>query len=510
MAKKGKKAKKAKALTAQPKAIPRPRASYEAGMGGRRLSRWYPGDRGPNDAILHDLITLRNRSRDSVRNNAWIKRGVNTWVSNEIGCGIIPHSQATDETFRKAADALWKDWVKVADADGQQNFYGMLSMAVRNRIDAGECFLRIRLRPRDFGLPVPFQLQGLEPEFCPIEENRTINNGRIVRAGVEFDAIGKRTAYYMYRSHPSDPFLGNITSTLVPVPADMVIHHYTPLRFGQIRGVPWTVQALIKAKDFDEYDDAELVRKKGRSEYTGFIKQSNFPDEAQWNFNPMTGEAVDRDSNNLPIFDIEPGSFVFGLPGEEPVFFDGDNTGSGYADFVRQQLMGVAASLDIPYELLSGDMKGVNDRLMRVLLNEFHRILEQTQWLITIPQICRPVWEWFIDLAVLTGKLYAPDYAMNREDYLAVMWSPHRWPYIHPLQDVQAKKLEIESGLNSQTGAAAEMGELAEEIDEQNAADRKRHEELGLKYATDEATGTVMDPTAGNEEGNTGAVSTVW
>jgi hypothetical protein len=35
------------------------------------------------------------------------------------------------------------------------------------------------------------------------------------------------------------------------------------------------------------------------------------------------------------------------LPGENLTFFEGDPTGAGYADFVRQQLMGwVSYSLD--------------------------------------------------------------------------------------------------------------------------------------------------------------------
>src|ERR671918_51679 len=81
---------------------PRPRifrTSYEAASVGRRLSVWTPSRIGPNDGILRNLDLLRARSRDSVRNNAWIKKGINSWVSNEIGTGIVPRAVSPDPEF---------------------------------------------------------------------------------------------------------------------------------------------------------------------------------------------------------------------------------------------------------------------------------------------------------------------------------------------------------------------------------------------------------------------------
>lgn len=55
---------------------------------------------------------------------------------------------------------------------------------------------------------MPLQLQLVEPEFCPASTNQVLPSGRNIRAGIEFNAIGKRTAYWMYRSHPGERFLG--------------------------------------------------------------------------------------------------------------------------------------------------------------------------------------------------------------------------------------------------------------------------------------------------------------
>jgi lambda family phage portal protein len=198
----------------------------------------------------------------------------------------------------------------------------------------------------------------------------------------------------------------------------------------------------------------------------------------------MSGAPITKDANAVPQAQVEAGTFVVLYPGEDIKTFDGDTTGQGYADFVRQQLLGMAAGQGIPFEFLSGDYKGVNDRIMRVILNEYHRLVEQFQWLVTIPQICVPVYNAFIDDAVFAGVLSAPGYDTRRAEYLKVAWHPHRWPYLNPEQDVNAAGLEIKFGLNSRTGAARERGLNAADIDRENAEDKNRAESLGLSYET--------------------------
>jgi capsid protein len=57
----------------------------------------------------------------------------------------------------------------------------------------------------------------------------------------------------------------------VRVPANDVLHIYKPLRPGQIRGEPWLSNILLKLYELDQYDDAELVRKKTAAMFAGFI-----------------------------------------------------------------------------------------------------------------------------------------------------------------------------------------------------------------------------------------------
>lgn len=468
--------------TRKPKgARPSVRNQYEAGSMGRRLGGWMPGSMGPNAAILRDLSAIRERSRDLYRNNPWITKAVDSYVANLIGCGIVFKAMSSDTDFNNRANDLWERQTQYFDADGMFDFNGMLSQMVRTQRVAGEIFIRRRIRRPSDGLPVPLQYQLIEPELCPHGQNSVGDNGRNVRAGIEFDVIGRRRAYWMYRTHPSDGFFGRPSDLdLVPVPAESVIHHYAPLRPGQIRGVPAIVQALIKAKDFDEYDDAELVRKKNRSAFTGMITRPNF-DAEEGLFDPMTGEPVNKDYAGVPVTDIQAGQFFSGLPGEDVKLFEGDNTGSGYSDFVTQQLRGIGAGQNVPYEFVSGDFSKLNDRTLRVVLAEYHRYVEQDRWQLTIPQICYPIWKDFIDMAILSGALPEP-LGLAPEDYQKVACHPEGWPYLHELQDANADVVRWKNGLTSRKRIAAERGEDIREIDEENAEDQKRAESLDLNY----------------------------
>ncbi|WP_122551872.1 phage portal protein, partial [Pseudomonas viridiflava] len=97
----------------------------------------------------------------------------------------------------------------------------------------------------------------------------------------------------------------------------------------------------------------------------------------------------------------------------------------------------------LPYELMTGDMRGVNDRSIRVVLNEFRRRLEQLQFSVYVHQLCRPVRAAWMDMAVLSGALELDDSAKRRREYLRTRWVPQGWSYIHPVQDAQSRTMEI-------------------------------------------------------------------
>lgn len=456
--------------------------AYEAATRGRRADGWDAPDDGPNAALEFDLALLIRRARAAYRNIPWIRRALNSLADNEVGAGIVPRFRCTSKPLRTQLQSLWNDWTHDADADGVLNFYGLQRLAVLERLIGGECFIRLRARRLDDGLTVPLQLQLLESEQLPISTYGAAEPR--LQLGMEINPFGQRSAYWFYRAHPGERRYGANLSDLTRVPASSVIHHYQPLRAGQLRGEPATAAVLLRTRVFDDYEDAELTRKATRSQITGFIRPPLIDDGST----PLTGEAP-QIVDNAGQINLQPGTIGELRPGEEITLTNSDDAGDGFADFQREQKLAMAAGLDIPYELLSGDYSKVNDRLMRAMFGEFHRGLIARQDHLTIHQLCRGVINAWLDLAVASGAVsisgYADDPAI-RADVRTVDWRADGWPYLHALQDVQAKALQVRSGFTSRAAVVAEMGGYdVEDLDAQNAEDAERAAALGLHFDTD-------------------------
>ena len=201
---------------------------YEAGSSGtRRTVGWRAPTSSPNAAILYNLTTLRDRSRAASRNDGYAKGAIDKLVTNIIGTGIKPLSKAEDPEFRKAIHALWLRWTDESDADGLLDWCGQQAQAVRGWLEGGEVFIRLRPRMPKDELSVPLQVQVIEPELCPHTHTTAAPNGNRIRAGIEFNGIGRRVAYWF---HPSRPVGLNDwdNSELRRVPADTIVDCIAP------------------------------------------------------------------------------------------------------------------------------------------------------------------------------------------------------------------------------------------------------------------------------------------
>src|SRR5690606_14527755 len=139
----------------------------------------------------------------------------------------------------------------------------------------------------------------------------------------------------------------------------------------------------------------------------------------------------------------------------------------------------------LPYELLTGDMRDISDRVLRVLLNDIRRRIEHLQFVVYVFQLFRLMRIAWLDAAVLAGSITLPDYSRRRREYLRTRWVPQGHPYIHPVQDVDGKLKEIKGGLASRSEHVLRTGYDAEQIDEENAQDNERAARLGLTYSSD-------------------------
>jgi lambda family phage portal protein len=459
--------------------------TYDGVGGGRRSLSWLVGNPGAVAALTFSQNELRAKSRDLVRRNPWAAAGVEAFVANAIGTGIKPQSMHKDNAVRENIHALWWSWCEEADSAGLTDFYGLQSLACRAMLEGGECLMRLRYRQEKDGLPVGLQLQLLEPEHLPINLNKDLPSGNVIRAGIEFDKLGRRVAYHLYKSHPGDGTLapmsgaGNRNTSIdtVRVKADEIIHLYRPLRPGQIRGEPWLARALVKLNELDQYDDAELVRKKTAAMFAGFITRMNPEDN-------LLGEGL-PDAHGAALAGLEPGTMQILEPGEDIKFSQPADVGASYSDFLRNQFRAVAAAMGITYEMLTGDLTQVNYSSIRAGLLEFRRRCESIQHSVIVHQLCRPIWKAWMNQAVLEGKLNLANYADQPNTYQMVKWIPQGWQWVDPKKEFDAMLTAIRAGLMSRSEAISAFGYDAEDIDQEIAADNQRADDLELMFDSD-------------------------
>ena len=469
------------------------RARLEGAMAQRRLRGWQPPLENINSLVASGGPRLLARSRELVVTNGYAANACEAFASNLVGDGIKPSSLIEDPALRDRVQRLWLAWTDEADADGLTDFYGLQAMVAREMFVAGECFVRLRPRRAEDGLLVPLQLQLLQSEMLPFEKTETAGNGNRIRCGIEFDLIGRRVAYHFRRRHPGDSTDQRIAAPdTVRVPAEDVLHIYRPIDAGQIRGLPHVAPAMVRLFLLDQYDDAELDRKKTAAMFAGFITKTA-PEEQ------LLGE-IEATELGGAIASLEPGTMQVLLPGEDVKFSSPADVGGGYEAFQYRTLLSVSASLGLPYHLVTGDVRQANYSSLRAELVEFRRRIGQLQHGVLVHQFCRPIWARWLETAQLAGRLELSDPVAAR----MVQWIPPRWDWVDPLKDIQAQVLAMEAGITSRRKVVEATGYDVEEVDRENATDAAHAAALGLSYRTSpgETQGARATPAARPDPGN--------
>ena len=440
---------------------------FDATSGQRRLKGFVTSRAHVNLLIAASGPEMNARARWLVRNNGYAANAIESWAANTVGDGISPNSSIAQASRKDAVQRLWLAWTDDADAEGLTDFYGLQRRAAREVFMTGEVFLRFRPRRPEDGLVVPLQVQMLPSEMLPLAHNAMDGNGNVIRQGIEFDRVGRRVASHFLRRHPGDSTDPGLSGETVRVPAGDVLHVIDPVEAGQLRGVSRFAPAIVKLFLLDQYDDAELDRKKVAAMYAMFVT-SPAPD------NPLAPPDEE--------YEVAPGQVVRLDPGEDVTVSAPADSGATYEPFQYRTLLQISAALGIPYGYLSNDGAKGNFSNSRLSLIEFRRRVSAWQHSVMVFQMCRPVWARFMDTAVLAGALKLPGYDRRRAEYLACNWLPTKWDWVDPLKDANAEIAQIEAGLKSRTQAIAERGYDAEQVDTEIARERDRERRLGLDF----------------------------
>lgn len=455
--------------------------AHEGATVGRRMGLWGLSSYGPNAAILSSLRSIRSRSRELVRNDPWAKRGREALVKELVGTGINPIWRIPDNpSLARELQQLFRRWTDESDADGVADWQGQQTLIASELVEAGECLARDRPRRISDGLLVPYQVQVLEPDFLDESLTYPLENGNALRMGIEFDAVGRRRAYILSRSHPGDivPMSAQGDGDRVRVPAEDIRHVFHVERAGQIRALPWFSSVILRLYELSQYDDAQLVRQKLAAMYTGHL----FPDAgggpSSW---PGTTDGTTTPAGQT-VMDWEPGLFQVVPQGFGKLEFSSPpDPGAHFDEFTKFHLRAFAAGLGpITFEQISNNLADVNFSSIRAGLQEVREMAEVVVWKTLIFQFCRPTAHRWLDAAVLSGAVSIPDYFDNPAPYRDITWIPPKKGYVDPLKDWAADILSVRAALRAPQDVILARGDDPEEVLEKIAEWNAKLAERGI------------------------------
>jgi lambda family phage portal protein len=456
------------------------RRNYEGGRITRRTSGWSAGGTSANAEIAPAIGTLRNRSRDQVRNNPYARRAIAKLVSASIGTGITAKTPA-------AVAPVWKRWCQQADFEGQLDFYGLQTLIGRTAFESGECLVRRIREGGKYAGEVPLKIQVLEPDYIDSTRVGPAQNGNYIIAGVEIDPQGRRVAYWLWDRHPGEYVTFPMSLQSRRYDAADILHFYEKDRPGQLRGVPRLAVALMKLRDLDEYEEAELVRKKIEACFAAFVTTSEGTRTLAQSETTIDDKGVSTRAET-----VSPGMIEYLKPGEE-VNFGSPAAASGYAAYTATQLHAIAAGAGVTYEQLTGDFSQVNYSSARAGMLEFRELVELYRWIYFVPMVCQPIFDWFVDAAWTAGKV-------RTDSYDGVVWTPPKWEWVDPLKDVQGEKLETISGFKTLSSILRGRGLDPDEVFKEYADERAKLKALGLVFDSSSITAKSVDAAPGADQ----------
>ncbi len=422
--------------------------SYDGALAPRRSMGWSRGA-SANGSISPALAKLRDHARDLVRNTP-MARVPDVLAAHIVGTGIVPTSRTGKRAIDKKVNALFAEWQKQAIVSGDVDFYGSQALVVRAMVEGGEALVRYLPRSSDSTLPVPLHLRLMEGD--QLDESKSgipgRSSGGTATLGIEFDADGQRTGYWVRKAHPGDPvtLMGSLDSVFVP--ARDIAHIYRPLRIGQVRGVSWFAPILLTARDLADYMEATLVKARVESCFAGFVESADVGMPA----NLASATRASAETRRGPeALELSPGMMTRLEPGEK-VTFAQPSSSTSFEAYTLNAAMSVAAGAGITYDQFTGDLRQANYSSLRAGKIEFRALVRQIQHHLIIPRYCQPTWDRFIECAILSGTL------KQRPGGYPVTWIAPGFEPIDPKKDLEADILAVRSGRMTWDEFVAEWG----------------------------------------------------
>lgn len=401
------------------------------GAGKGRGNDWVRGaGTSANAEIQGALPTLRNRHRELSRNNGYVSAAIDATVSLTIGDGMKPVARGSDQAKVALANELMREWAEgvACDGDGRLDLFGLQALVMRTESESGEALVLRNVRPVR-GRRIPLQIRVLEGDYLDHLRDGVID-GRTVKQGVAFGAIGERAGYYLHSRHPGDGASVYGGSQLVS--ATELAHIYEIGRPGQVRGVPRGAAVMTRVRNLDQFQDARVRQQMVAACLAAFVAQ---------------GEEGKLKGDVLPT-KLEPALIARLGPGES-VSYANPPSVTGQAEFITGEEHVIAKAYGLNHQILTGNIGGANFASSKIGRLDVYANVGRWRRTMIVPQFCKPIEHWFLEAAGLAG--------FDLEG-VSFDWTPPRSEILNLRDDIPALIKQARGGFGSLFGLLRSLG----------------------------------------------------
>lgn len=459
----------------------------------RQTAGWVPFGGSADADTVADLRWLRNRSRDTQRNQPLALGAINTVVTTSIGTGLVLRStidasmigMSTDEgqEWQRKTERefrLWAGNASACDATRTNDFYQIQSLAFRSALESGDVFASLPMIKRR-GQLYQTKLQLIEADR--VQNKDYAMNTEDLCLGVECDKYGAPVNYHVMQRHPGGLLPLNLAWDIVPVFGSRtgrrnIIHLFDKRRPGQSRGVPYLAPVIEMLKQLSDYSNAEVTAAVVSAMFTVFVTTPN----GQGLDTGMADHSASSQQAGGTLT-MGPGAVLDLAPGEDVKFADPKRPNTAFDPFVLSVLRQIGVALELPFEILVKHFTASYSAARASMLEAWRFYKGRRAWVAA--QFCQPVYEAWLEEAIALGRIDAPgffDDPMIRAAYVGAEWIGDAPGQLDPLKEVNAAKGRLELNLTSHSDECVMLnGADWDSTIERRAREEQRMQELGLQ-----------------------------
>ncbi len=466
--------------------------SYDGSNVVDKIGMWRPALRSADAEIIPEKGVLDARSRDTIRNDAYVANGQSIHKDHIVGAQFLLNAKPDSKLLFGQLDDVWEtefqeeveskfmlwaespqNWV---DAGRRRSLTETVRLAVGVDVAGGEVLATAEWMKND-GRPYRTAIQMIDTDR--LSDPTLIDFNKRVRGGVEQDEFGAPIAYYIRQAHPSDLRLrardwdGVAKWDRVPARKSwgrqMVLHLFEQNRVDQSRGVASMVSALTEMRMTKTFRKSELERAVIAATYAASI-ESDLPTgdvyaamgAGSGDTNPASEWLNDYMSQ---IAEYSGGAKNLHIAGAKiPVFLPGthlkiQNPGANgpIGDrFEASLLRHIAAAMKVPYSEFSKNYSDANYSSLRAEMATINRSMRSRKKRVA-DATANFVYRLWLEEAVNYNHLEClkranvPNFydGLNSEAYANCDWIGAGMGLIDPLKETQADVLGLKNHLTT-------------------------------------------------------------